>query len=290
MILRVLKTIYNHPFNKDNKLQGVFNFLKWQINCRLNPFPILYQFTENTRLIVKKGLTGATGNLYNGLTEYEDMAFLLHFLREDDVFFDIGANVGVFTILASGEVGANSVTAEPVPQTFKILSDNIKINNLNDRVTLLNIGLGNDTGIIKFTRSLDTVNHVATENEKDTIDVPVKKLDEISPLVPILIKIDVEGYETEVLKGAKSILSSPLLKAIIIELNGNGKRYGFDERLIHEDLLRLGFRPAKYNPDNRSLIFMENFGSHNTIYIRDEAFAKERLSNARKVKVSNRMI
>lgn len=92
-LIKVLRFIFNHPFNSDNKFGGIMKFLKWQINCRLNPYPILYLYTENSKFIIWKGLTGATGNLYCGLMEYDEMAFLLHFLRPEDLFIDIGANV-----------------------------------------------------------------------------------------------------------------------------------------------------------------------------------------------------
>lgn len=289
-ITDTLKFIYNHPFNRDNKLGGVIRFLKWQLNCKLNPYPIVYQYTEKTKFLIWKGLTGATGNIYCGLLEYFDMSFLLHLLRPDDVFFDIGANVGAYTLLASGEVGAKTISVEPVPSTFKYLSDNILINKLEKKVELLNIGLGNNFGTIRFTKSLDTVNHVATEGEADTIDVTIKKMDEITTLIPLLIKIDVEGFETEVLKGAKNILSNENLKAIIIELNGSGNRYGYDEQLIHKNLLSLGFQTYKYDPFNREITPIPSYGNHNTIYIRDENFVKDRVGNSRKIKIGQKEI
>jgi thymidylate synthase len=63
-------------------------------------------------------MTGATGNIYAGLHEFEDMAFLLHLLRSEDMFADVGSNIGSYTILASGVVGAKSVAFEPVPSTY----------------------------------------------------------------------------------------------------------------------------------------------------------------------------
>ncbi|MFN8264831.1 MAG: FkbM family methyltransferase [Chitinophagaceae bacterium] len=285
MIYKTLKFIYNHPYNSNNKWGGVIKFFKWQINCLLNPYPVVYQYTENVKFLSWKGLAGATGNIYCGLLEYEDMSFLLHFLREEDTFFDIGANVGAYTLLASGEIKANSIAIEPVPSTFGYLADNININRLDKKVELLNIGLGNDSGTIKFTKNLDTVNHVATDNETDTIEVPIKRMDEITKKIPILIKIDVEGFETEVLNGAEKTLANPDLKAIIIELNGSGYRYGFDEKLIHKKLIDLGFKTYSYNPKNRKLTSIPTFGKYNTIYIRDESFVNERLSKAKKIKV-----
>jgi len=292
MLLDTFRFIYNHPYNADNKLRGILRFVKWQINCKLNPYPIVYPFTGHTKMLVWKGLAGATGNIYCGLLEYDDMCFLLHFLRPEDVFFDIGANVGAYTLLASGEIGAKTISVEPIPSTFGFLSSNISLNKLEDKVDLLNVGLGNQQGTLKFTKSFDTINHVATGKETgaETIEVQVMKMDDVSSEIPALVKIDVEGFETEVLNGASDILSNPGLKAIIIELNGSGGRYGFDEEKIHQSLLNFGFKTYKYIPAERKLHPIPKHGNHNTIYIRDEGFVENRLVNARKVKVGRKEI
>ena len=112
-----IKTIFyilRHPFNRRRRLRALMQFVKWQINTLLNPYPIVFPFTENTKLLISKGMTGATGNYYCGLHEFEDMGFLLHFLRPGDLFVDIGANVGSYTILASAEVGARSTAVRNV--------------------------------------------------------------------------------------------------------------------------------------------------------------------------------
>ncbi|MEJ7626598.1 MAG: FkbM family methyltransferase [Ferruginibacter sp.] len=79
-------------------------------------------------------MAGATGNIYMGLHEFPDMGFLLHFLRSEDLFFDIGSNIGSYTILASGQVGAKTFAFEPVPSTFSALHKNILANNLESIV------------------------------------------------------------------------------------------------------------------------------------------------------------
>ncbi|MBX2887515.1 MAG: FkbM family methyltransferase [Ferruginibacter sp.] len=288
-LFKVLKFIYNHPFNADNKLGSLWRFAKWQINCRLNPYPVVYPFTEHSKFIIRKGLTGATGNIYCGLMEFEDMGFLLHFLRPKDLFVDIGANVGSYTILASAEIFADTIAIEPIPSTYQNLKSNILINDIQDKVKAYNIGLGSNKGKLNFTKSLDTINHVVSNGNANTIEVEVNTLDNILQQVevPVLIKIDVEGFETEVLHGAENTLANPELKAIIIELNGSGNRYGYNEEEIHQKLLLLDFRPYGYNPKERKLTERKSFNNLNTIYIRNKEFVENRINTSRKIKIGN---
>lgn len=286
-IISLIKFISFHPLNEKNKIKSICRFLKWQLNTRLNPYPVIYQYTDKAKLIIQKGMTGATGNLYCGLHEYNDMAFLLHLLRKEDLFIDIGANIGSYTVLASGHVGSDTFSFEPVPSTFSHLTNNISINKISDKVSAFNIALGAQVGNVDFTSSYDTVNHVANKDETNIISVPIETLDNIlqNQKIPILLKIDVEGFETEVIKGACNTLTQNGLKAIIIELNGSGARYNYDEKQIHQTLINLDFKPFQYNPKERTLTSIDKFGVHNTIYIRDLNFVEQRLMTASKLKI-----
>jgi FkbM family methyltransferase len=287
-IISIIKGIIKHPLNKKNKLAAITRFIQWQLRSRITRKPMMYQFTEKSKLIIKSGMAGATGNLYCGLHEFEDMSFLLHFLREEDLFIDIGANIGSYTLLASGQVGCTAIAIEPVPSTYTLLENNITLNNLQTNVTTMNIALGGEDGTISFTSALDTTNHVATKNEKDTIQVPMSRLDAITlNKMPTLLKIDVEGFETEVIKGSKETLQKETLKAIIIELNGSGDRYGYNEVDIHNIFLSLGYKPFLYSPFERTLKEVNNFGRHNTIYIKDYNFVLKRIQTAPNIVIRN---
>ena len=71
------------------------------------------------RLSIRRGMRGATGNIYVGLHEFADMMLTLNFLREGDLFLDIGANVGSYTVLASGICRAVTWAFEPDPGTVR---------------------------------------------------------------------------------------------------------------------------------------------------------------------------
>ena len=288
MILGIIKKLITSPLSFNNKLKVILRFIKWQISQRIFQSTIIYHFTENSKIFIKKGMTGATGNLYYGLDEFNDMGFLLHFLRKEDVFIDVGSNVGSYTILSSAEIGAKTISIEPVPSTFDFLANNISLNNISGLVDAHNIALGGRNGSIRFTTTQDTVNHVAINNEKDLIEVQVNTLDSvIKEINPCLIKIDVEGYESEVLKGADITLKNPSLMALIVELNGSGRRYGFDDNDTHQKLINNGFNPYKYDPFSRSLFSAEVSHNQNMIYIRDVDFALRRVRTARKIKINN---
>src|SRR5699024_2210936 len=116
-------------------------------------------------------------------------------------------------------------------------------------------------GTINFTRNSGTKNHALApgDSKNSTVTVEVTSLDSALKQdgYPSLIKIDVEGYETPVLEGAQEILNSQSLQAVIIELNGSGNRYGFDESLILDSMFDYGFKMYSYDPLDRTLNDLE---------------------------------
>ena len=291
---RTFGFIFTHPLGKKHKLRTLLRFFIWQLQTGFTSGLLIKPFIANVNFYARKGLTGVTGNIYTGLHEFNDMGFLLHFLRPGDVFFDVGANAGSYTLLASGVCNARSLAIEPVPATFNILAKNVRLNRLDDKVTLINSAAGSETGSLSFSSDEDTTNHVVTAAEPSTaniISVPVITIDSLLKTgSPALMKIDVEGFETEVMKGMQDTFEQPALKAIIIELNGSGLRYGYIETEIHDLLLSKGFGPYSYDPFKRSLIELTTFGHDNTIYCREPAFVNQRISSAIPVKILGELV
>jgi len=293
-LLRIFRYISSHPLASRRKSLAYRRFISWQIAQAVLRRPVLYPFVEDSVLLIEKGMTGATGNIYTGLLEFADMAFVLHVLRSGDIFGDIGANVGVYTILAAKNAGARVFSVEPIPSTVQKLKRNIDLNEVTAKVVILPYVAGDGSGprMVRFTQTMDTVNHVIRDGEridwKDTVEVPVKTLDELlAGNIPSVIKIDVEGFEWPALTGAKEILGSVDLKAIIIELNGSGAAYGYSDQQIHQLLLSYGFSPYAYDPFTRGLrqLSTPTHGNDNTIYIKDAEWVTRRVQTARKFNI-----
>ena len=292
---KILERITKHPLNQQNKTQAVGRFLRWQLASRLIPGELVIRWINDSRLIVRSGDAGLTGNIYCGLHEFQDMGFLLHALRKKDLFVDIGANLGSYTVLAGAVVGARVIPIEPIPQTFVRLCDNIRINNLSENVTAFNVALGKEKGKLRFSKNLDTVNHVLINEADDIefIEVPVRTLDSIlEGTVPWLIKIDVEGFESPVLSGAHGVLESEDLCAVILELNGSGKRYGYVDSDIVKLMADYKFCPYEYDPFKRTLSEIPNKTEFrgNALFIKNIRLARSRVEQADPVNVFGRVL
>lgn len=203
------------------------------------------------------------------------MAFTGHFLRPGDLFCDIGANVGSYTVLASASAGADTVAFEPSLDACEWISRNIALNGLVDRVEIRNIALGSKSGTVPFTTRRGTENRVDAAGD---ITVSMETLDGCLPRRPAMLKIDVEGYEVEVLKGAKDVLASSALKCLVVEVT--------DQEAVRL-LTAQGFESCGYDPRARKLLTPgREWG--NVIFVRDADFVRHRLATARRMDVQGR--
>lgn len=144
-------------------------------------------------------------NPWYGASEY---IFITSYLKPNDVYLDVGANIGTTLIPAAKSVkGGRAIGFEPHPKVFTYLLENIALNNLEKQVELHNCALGSMRGLVNFsTNKMDNQNRVLLS--KSGMLVPLRRLDDFSQhySAVALLKIDVEGYEKFVLEGGKRTL------------------------------------------------------------------------------------
>lgn len=281
-IVGALRDVARHPLNRRRKLKAVLEYGFIQVAARLIPGDVCLEFPNHTRLLVSPRMKGAAHYIAPRLCEFEEMAFVAHFLRPGQLFADVGANVGAFTILAAGVAGARAVAFEASPDTFETLVRNIRINGLEGRVTTFHAAAGRDEGAVQFSIGLGTENYVARGTTAGvSVTVKMTTLDkQLAETPPDLLKVDVEGFETEVFAGGSKTLRHSGLQAIIIERNNMGARYGFDEAPLHQEIQACGFVPCRYDPFTRCLSSMVDSSRQNIIYTRDIAAANAKLQAA----------
>jgi len=236
-------------------------------------------FIEDSVLVVEPGMTGATGNIYCGLHEFVDMAFVLHVLRPDDLFLDVGANIGSYTVLAAKVARAHCLSLEPVPETFARLQRNLRMNDLGSQVEAFQCAAGSTAATLSFSADQDTTNRVVDESYMGRkIDVPVQKLDDLLADKPAsLWKVDVEGFEQEVLSGGRQALLQPTLKSVLLE---------GDDPQIAAIMSAAGFNRACYHPFERELkIENSTEKKNNHLWVRDWGYLSKRCREARQIVV-----
>jgi FkbM family methyltransferase len=286
----LVRWVMSHPLTRSRKAATLSGIVGWRLGRNILPGPIAIPFVNATRLFVANETWEAAYNMHFGLAEFEHMGLVLHALRPDDLFVDVGANIGSYTILASGAVGARSVAFEPVPVTFYWLTENIRLNNIASRVAAKNVAVGAATGVVEVSTGIDCMNHVMADGESSDGQqaVPLVSLDGVlADDMVSLIKIDVEGFEGEVLKGAAATLQSPTLLAAIVEINGSGSRYGVGNLDLHGHMVRQGFRCVGYDPLERKVTprDTEPEGRGNAIYVRDIERLRRRVETAPQYRV-----
>jgi FkbM family methyltransferase len=172
------------------------------------------------------------------MTIHED-DIIEHFTpKEGDVVVDVGAHIGLYTIIASKRVGINGkvVSIEADPGNFEMLNRNIRLNKLSNIIPLNYAAYSKETKIKLYFPSKEsrhtiynTVMSDRAQNEEKFVEVNANTLDYILQQQKGIkqeqvnwIKIDVEGAEFEVLKGAHNILSKNKDIALLIEVHNLG--------------------------------------------------------------------
>jgi FkbM family methyltransferase len=135
-------------------------------------------------------------------------------LRPGDLFIDGGANVGIYSILASA-LGAHVVAVEPAKDVIPLLEENIQLNNAN--VEIVQAALGDAPGMANFTVGLDQENKLDPAGETP---VQVITLDDVIGDRCIAgMKLDLEGAELGALLGATNALREKRIALIQLEWN-----------------------------------------------------------------------
>jgi FkbM family methyltransferase len=280
--LDAVRWVVGHPLNRRRRGRALARWVGQQVSAHVLGRNRLVPFIDDTRLYVGKGLTTSNMQHYGGLGEPDVMGFLLHYLRPDDLFVDIGANVGVMSVLAGGAVGARTVACEPDPDNFAWLQRNVAANRLEGRVALHPLALGDAPRALRFTIGKGATSRAALDDEAGR-EVACETLDRLlDGQCPAVLKADVEGFELPILRGATVTLAQPSLAAIVLELKKHGARYGFADGEIHQLMTSHGFTPHSYDPFVRRLSAQSESSPRvaNVIFLRDPNAAAERLRTA----------
>jgi len=194
--------------------------------------------------------------------EPETLEWLDRWVQDGDTFFDVGANIGSYTVYAALRCpSARIVAFEPEYANLHLLRDNVMDNALQDRVEIYAIALGNRTGLSRLYiqdatpgSALHTESNgplSVTRMQKPVIwreGIAIYTMDAFCRergIWPSCLKLDVDGTEPEILEGAAETLRAPTFRSLLVELNGGAEVQSACGQL----LMAAGLRREWNNPE-----------------------------------------
>jgi FkbM family methyltransferase len=285
--IAVLSAVWNHPLNRGSRTKAIRDYFVWNAARFWMDAKHLVSLTDTIDIILGKKENYGSAVYAHCVSDFSEMLFLAHLLRADDLFLDVGANAGLYSVWVSGITGARVIAFEPVPATFNLLTKNIRLNDLTDLITAYQTAVGSESSYATMTASEGGLDHIVADGSGGTtVRVEVKRLDDVTAgLHPKAIKIDVEGFELAVLTGAKKLLEDKSLSAIVIELQDwTLHKFSTSEQEIRDLISSYGFMPYIYDPRTRELSRAPGTHSLNEIFIRLSEDVTSRLKSAKRVR------
>jgi FkbM family methyltransferase len=183
---------------------------------------------NNCRMYISLNDKGISNELYN-LRKREHFAtdFMYEFVNKDDTVIDIGANIGYYALLESQLITDGCIYAiEPIPSNFQILNENIQLNHCNN-IASYQLAIGERNGTAKmyvydrcnwcsFTKMKNLIAQQELDVETLTLDCFIR---EYMDRYPTFIRMDVEGFEYHIIRGASDILRKSKHLKLNIELH-----------------------------------------------------------------------
>jgi len=231
-----LKTFINYfkDFIKFGEYRYIISSIKYILTGRTTYRTQIYKSSLGT-FISRRG--SLDFQFANYAYEWPVKTFFLNHYRNYDIFLDIGSNIGTYAILAA-QKGLRAIAFEPIKSNFDTLRINLILNKLEDKVTAFNVALGVYAHKAQF--AFDLINTGAShllsvemdDEHPSHMEIDESQIVPLDDFIPrmnltkkdrIFLKIDVEGMEAEVLKGAKRFLQTYPNILIVMESVHSGK-------------------------------------------------------------------
>ena len=219
-----------HPMSEGNRLRALGRLWAWQLWRRIIRRPVVVEIPGEVRIFCPASSIMAGGVATLGLPEPAELVFMMDVVRPQDWVIDVGANLGIYSLLAARR-GAFVLAFEPGDNARVALAHSARLNGLGNRIFPQPIALADFSGSAQFTDWLDVNDHLLPDGSSPAAKmVDVTTLDEFLQREPsnaplgtvVVLKIDAEGADALVLKGARKLIERDK-PAIIVEVCDGGR-------------------------------------------------------------------
>ena len=208
---------------------------------RITGKTIVYKDVLGSKMKLNIAYGGVHSELFlHSIREEVATKYFMHKLNKNMTVVDIGANIGYYALLEA-RTCKKVYAIEPAPNNYQSLIENIKLNNYQNIETSM-IAIGDKEGDIQFKLSKTPNWHKIAVNGNGDITVPITTLDKFLKGKKVdIIRMDVEGYEANILEGMGDIMKNNHLLMFIETHNDLMAGYGKSLRLFYELLARYNY-------------------------------------------------
>ena len=247
----VVTFTWRHPANRGHRLRSTLSAIGFQFKGRVLGRRAQARVGSHSLIEADAHVYHSARAKYANPVDWNEMQAWKRALEPGSLFVDVGANVGLYTIWCI-EAGAEVIAVEPSRTARERLTSNLELNDYSAEI--VPAALGETEGTLQLTTELDNQNHLVLSGNSDeaaTEEVPVLTLDGlVGDRTVDGLKVDVEGAELLVLKGAERLLSERRIKLIQLEWNESSVALlGQDRAPLAELLSSYGY--SLFRPDER---------------------------------------
>lgn len=226
--------------------------LSFQIRARITGRPVVVEFAKSSRVSARLDGAGSKRAAYAPLPDWNEMTAWLRHLKPGDRFIDVGANVGLYSLLAA-EAGCSVTALEPFPDSREQLEQNNALNGYG--IEIPEVALADRAGTMLLAGQDALRQHLVVGGTDQGLAVAVQTLDEVlGDGSAAGVKIDVEGAERLVLEGGRRALSQRRIALLQLEWNNAAERNFGESRTGLVALLEAsGYELCRPNEDGTLL-------------------------------------
>jgi FkbM family methyltransferase len=201
-----------HPSNRGRRAAAIGRAIRYDVMTETLGRPTLLPIGKKSQVIAYPGEIDPIFSLVRNPPDWPDMLVWDRYLRPGDLFIDVGANIGLYTLYVA-EMGVEVIAVEPNGHSAARVQENLDHNGL--RAEIVQKALAEKPGVVRMTDDLDVLNHIV---EGDAgVEVEATTLDELLGDRTAAVKIDVEGAEERVLAGAVRALEEKRISLLQLE-------------------------------------------------------------------------
>jgi FkbM family methyltransferase len=228
----VLRAVWRHPSNRGRRARQLAQLLRFQAVSRFAGRPAVVDYGDRSRLIARNDAGSSRRGAYFRFPDWPEMQAWRAVLRPGDLFVDVGANAGLYSVFAA-ELGCEVLAVEPIAASIDQVRANLALNGAAAEV--LACALADEPGTLAMAgadlsrQALRTVTAGppaggAADGAGGAVTVAVRTLDDVlGDRTAAGLKIDVEGAERLVVEGGRQAFGEQRVRLVQLEWNATSE-------------------------------------------------------------------